>query len=309
MNYNIGPRILEAKEGFHRYAKIMQELEREAKKHPPVEAAKMLTLQALKHRSIAHLELRCSFGVDFYRYEPHVRVVHPTLVPKELYEFLSSFYGDSDGTAVFSDEHSAYPAFDGWGLIKASVSVIYLDDLCWNLERALSEEDPLLAVLEADREITTRWAVSVAGGFCTVQEMPDAISLLRWFSASAMSVSSTSCGSSSTSRISPGSIIDSPLDQRERKMKGRADTYAAFRPSATSVTVNNAPHIRKSYAGPLELLRTVQTLKHPEEFVYILHVEAHTVVPYEENDLISFDLAADFDHGLLAGARVLDGIG
>ena len=32
MNYNIGPRILEAKEGFHRDAKIMQELEREAKK-------------------------------------------------------------------------------------------------------------------------------------------------------------------------------------------------------------------------------------------------------------------------------------
>ena len=40
MNYNIGPRILEAKEGFHRYAKIMQELEREAKKHPSLQACK-----------------------------------------------------------------------------------------------------------------------------------------------------------------------------------------------------------------------------------------------------------------------------
>src|SRR3954467_15134500 len=65
------------------------------------------------------------------------------------------------------------------------------------------------------------------------------ISLVRWCSVRAERVSSTSCGSSSTSRILPGLAITSPLDQYKRKAKGRNTTHAALCPSASSVPLND----------------------------------------------------------------------
>src|SRR3712207_6852804 len=110
------------------------------------------------------------------------------------------------------------------------------------------------------------------------------MSLVRWFSVSAERVSSTSCGSSSTSRIILSFAIVPPLDeQRKGKVEGSPATHAALRPGMASVSVNDTPDGGQPDAGALELLHVVQPLEHPKEFVYVLHIESDAVVPDEEH--------------------------
>src|SRR3954453_13693070 len=75
------------------------------------------------------------------------------------------------------------------------------------------------------------------------------------------------------------------------------------------MSTNDTPDVGKTYTGALELLRAVQPLKHAKEFIDVLHVESHTIVANEEYGFVLAGRAPDFDHGLLAGAGVLDGVG
>jgi hypothetical protein len=67
---------------------------------------------------------------------------------------------------------------------------------------------------------------------------------------------------------------------------------------------------RQSDAGAFKFIRLVQALKHAKQFIYVLHIKAHSVVPYEYYQFISVSLgASDFDLGLRAGAREFNRIG
>ena len=51
----------------------------------------------------------------------------------------------------------------------------------------------------------------------------------------------------------------------------------------------------------------MQTLKHAEQFIHILHIKPHAVVPNEYHQVICiFTSASDLDFGLRARAREFD---
>ena len=54
----------------------------------------------------------------------------------------------------------------------------------------------------------------------------------------------------------------------------------------------------QSYAGAFKLCRPVQTLKHTEKFICILHVKTRAVVPYEHLFLVLAVGVADLYLGL-----------
>jgi hypothetical protein len=76
------------------------------------------------------------------------------------------------------------------------------------------------------------------------------------------------------------------------------------------VSLNDTPDSSEPYASTFELLRVVQPLKDTKELVRVSFVEAHAVIPNEE-DRLPFALYAadDFDHRPLANARVFEGVG
>jgi hypothetical protein len=66
----------------------------------------------------------------------------------------------------------------------------------------------------------------------------------------------------------------------------------------------------ESNASSFKCIRRVQALKHAKQFIYILHIKAHSVVPNEYYQLISVSVgASDLDLGLRARARKFDRIG
>ena len=74
--------------------------------------------------------------------------------------------------------------------------------------------------------------------------------------------------------------------------------------------VDDALNGSQSYSGAFKLFSQMQTLKHAEEFVDILHIEACAVVPDEHLDLIFLSVrTANLDFGPSSYARELDRIG
>src|SRR3712207_4752872 len=97
--------------------------------------------------------------------------------------------------------------------------------------------------------------------------------------------------------------------QRQRKVKGSTPAHAALCPSAPSVSANDTPDGGQPDAGALELLHVVQPLEHAKELVYVLHLESDAVVSDKEYGLVPDAFSTYLYYGLLAGARVLDGVG
>ena len=63
-----------------------------------------------------------------------------------------------------------------------------------------------------------------------------------------------------------------------------------------------APNGRKSYSGAFKLFRQMQTLKHAEQFIYVLHVEAGAIIPHEH--LYFIFLRSTQPISISAGARM-----
>ena len=59
-------------------------------------------------------------------------------------------------------------------------------------------------------------------------------------------------------------------------------------PDLAAVPVDDALNGGQSYPGAFEFFGPVQTLKHAEEFVDVLHVEARPVVPDENSTRLPF---------------------
>src|SRR5437868_3014470 len=75
------------------------------------------------------------------------------------------------------------------------------------------------------------------------------------------------------------------------------------------MAMNDSLHNRETYARPWKLIRAVQALEGAKEFLRILHIKAHSVIPYKVNVLIAFGFRAHLDQGILTGAGKLDRIG
>ena len=74
--------------------------------------------------------------------------------------------------------------------------------------------------------------------------------------------------------------------------------------------VDDALNGSQSYSGAFKLFRQVQTLKHTEELVDILHIKARAVVPHEQLYLIFLSGGtANLDFGLRSHPRELYRIG
>ena len=77
-------------------------------------------------------------------------------------------------------------------------------------------------------------------------------------------------------------------------------------PDAPSVTVHKPPYIRESDAGAFELVRAMEPLKHAEQLVHILHVEADPIVANEHDGLaVRIARHADLNAGPRPRCRVL----
>jgi hypothetical protein len=67
---------------------------------------------------------------------------------------------------------------------------------------------------------------------------------------------------------------------------------------------------RQANTCAFKFARLVQALKHAKQFVYVLHIKAHPVVPNEYDEVISVSLgASNLNLGLRAGARKFNRIG
>ena len=64
-------------------------------------------------------------------------------------------------------------------------------------------------------------------------------------------------------------------------MEGSALIYRSLGPTRPSMPVDDALNGSQSYASAFKFFRQVETLKHTEQFIYILHVETRAVVPDE----------------------------
>jgi len=76
-----------------------------------------------------------------------------------------------------------------------------------------------------------------------------------------------------------------------------------------TMAVDDPPNGRKSNSSAFKLFREMQALKHPEQFIYILHVEAGAIIPHEHLDFIFPIYRANLDFGLGAHAREFDRVG
>ena len=72
--------------------------------------------------------------------------------------------------------------------------------------------------------------------------------------------------------------------------------------------LDDAPHVGQADGRPFELVFGMQPLKHAEQFVGVLHVEARPVVANKNPGLRLCLLAADMDPRPGFGPRVLDGV-
>jgi len=87
-------------------------------------------------------------------------------------------------------------------------------------------------------------------------------------------------------------------------------TYRSLGSDFPSVPVDDALSGSQSYSSAFKLLRPMQTLKHPEEFICILHIKACSVVPYEHLYFVFFYVGrANLDFGRCSHPSELNRIG
>src|SRR5438309_7510289 len=75
------------------------------------------------------------------------------------------------------------------------------------------------------------------------------------------------------------------------------------------MAVNDPPNGREPYSGAFKLFRKMQALKHAEQFIDILHIEAGAIISHEHLDFIFRIDATNLDFGLGSHAREFDRVG
>src|SRR5581483_1112429 len=126
--------------------------------------------------------------------------------------------------------------------------------------------------------------------------------LVRLFSFRACSVSSTSFGLSSTSKISMVCVMVRSF-QGEKECRALIDV--GFRPNASSVPMNNTLNDGQPDAGALVFFGAVQALENAEKFIGIFHVKADPVIPHVIDGRAVVVVAADLDERCLTTTGIL----
>src|SRR6185369_16546083 len=85
-----------------------------------------------------------------------------------------------------------------------------------------------------------------------------------------------------------------------RKVECRALIHRGFGPDTAAVALDDTLHDCQTDAGTCEILCAMQPLKHVEQLVGILHVEADTVVADQEDLLVAYLARTDLDDGVVA---------
>lgn len=75
------------------------------------------------------------------------------------------------------------------------------------------------------------------------------------------------------------------------------------------MALDDPAHAGQTDAGALEFFHSVQALKHTEQLVGVLHVEAHTVVTDVDDNFFGTLFGADLDDREFAFAAVFDRVG
>src|ERR1700730_17420380 len=122
----------------------------------------------------------------------------------------------------------------------------------------------------------------------------------------ACSVSLTSLGLSSTSRISArGSTM---IWNLRCEVERRAPTDGCFNPDTPAVALDNALDDRQAHASAFEILRAMQSLEYAEQLVGILHVEASAIVADKEDLFVGDFARTDLYDGVGAHACIFESI-
>src|SRR4051812_25406314 len=96
------------------------------------------------------------------------------------------------------------------------------------------------------------------------------------------------------------------VDLSDVEREGRAPLQRCIGPDVAAMLPDDALHRREAHAGTGKFVDGVEPLKHAEQLVRVLHVEADAVVANEDGRLTHILDDADLDHGWGAPARVLD---
>src|SRR2546426_131573 len=126
--------------------------------------------------------------------------------------------------------------------------------------------------------------------------------------SSAMRVSSSSSGLSSTSRMIFGMHVSGSGGCRQGKEEGGAAARLAVGPDRAAVPRDHAVHVGQADAGALEFCRRMQALKYAEQLAGVIHVETHTVVAYEISVRAIVQGAAELDPRVRFLAAELGGV-
>ena len=94
-------------------------------------------------------------------------------------------------------------------------------------------------------------------------------------------------------------------------MEDRALVQFSLRPDSASMFLHDALHRRQADARAFKILRTMQSLEDPKQFVDILHVEADAVVADREHRLpiVRVFRLTDLNDRGISGAGKLKGVG
>src|SRR5439155_2902318 len=120
----------------------------------------------------------------------------------------------------------------------------------------------------------------------------------------ARSVSASSSGLSSTSRIARSVIGCLPVLASQSEVERRPAPHRPLRPHAAAMAVHDALHRGEPHARALELGGRVEALERAEQLVGVRHVESRAVVPDEAGTLPVGLVHAELD----ARAGVLPGV-
>src|SRR5881409_879722 len=113
--------------------------------------------------------------------------------------------------------------------------------------------------------------------------------------SSAMRVSSSSSGLSSTSRMIFGMHVSGRGGCRQGEEEGGAAAGFAVGPDRAAVTRDHTVYVGQADARAFELGRRVQALEHAEQLARVVHVEADAVVAHKERVGAIVESVAELD--------------
>jgi hypothetical protein len=104
-------------------------------------------------------------------------------------------------------------------------------------------------------------------------------------------------------------MVDDGFIRADELLRMVIPTVGRNKNDLPSMAVDDPPNGRESYSSAFKLFREMQTLKHAEQFIDILHVETCAIIPYENLYFIFPIHTTNLDFRLRSHACEFDRIG